>query len=129
MQERDDVLPLIDVMALTSVSEGLPFVLLEAMACGVPIVTTDVGACRELVEGLPDEDPPSGPCGVVTAIGASEQIARALVAILSDRELQDRMSRSGRERVERRYHERHTLQRYRQTYERLITSSASPQPR
>ncbi|HSI65299.1 MAG TPA: GT4 family glycosyltransferase PelF, partial [Candidatus Saccharimonadia bacterium] len=100
---RDDVLPLMDVMVLTSISEGLPFVLLEAMASGIPVVSTDVGACRELIEGRHGEDPPLGPCGIVTEIGATEQIARALVWILSNRQLQDQMSRSGRVRVQRHY--------------------------
>lgn len=124
LRERDDVLPLMDVMVLTSVSEGLPFVLLEAMACGIPIVSTDVGACRELIEGRQGEDPPLGPCGAVTAVGATDQIARALIHILSDRTLQEQMSRAGRARVERHYHERDTLGDYRQIYEQLMATSA-----
>jgi glycosyltransferase involved in cell wall biosynthesis len=128
MRSRDEVLPLMDVMALTSVSEGLPFVLLEAMACGVPIVTTEVGACRELVEGRPEEDPPSGPCGIVTEIGATEQLARALVTLLTDRALQERMTHSGRDRVLRHYHERDVLQRYRHVYEHLMTRSPVQRP-
>lgn len=120
LRKRDDVLPLMDVMVLTSVSEGLPFVLLEAMACGVPIVSTDVGACRELIEGRQGEDPPLGACGIVTEISATDQLARGLVQVLSDRALQEQMSRSGRERVLRHYHERDTLGDYRQIYENLM---------
>jgi glycosyltransferase involved in cell wall biosynthesis len=125
LRKREEVLPLMDVMVLTSISEGLPFVLLEAMASGVPIVSTDVGACRELLEGGHDENPPLGPCGVVTEIGATDQIARALIRLLSHRDLQDQMSHSGRERVQRHYHERHTLSLYRKIYESLMAPSAA----
>jgi glycosyltransferase involved in cell wall biosynthesis len=56
-----------DVFVLASVrrSEGLPTVLLEAMASGVPVVTTEVGGVREIVTDgvtgrvVPPEDPPA----------------------------------------------------------------------
>lgn len=49
----------IDVMVLTSISEAQPLVLLEAGAASIPCVTTDVGSCREIIEGLPEEAPNS----------------------------------------------------------------------
>jgi glycosyltransferase involved in cell wall biosynthesis len=49
--ERGDLLAQIDVMAMSSISEGLPFVVLEAFGAGVPVVSTDVGACPELIHG------------------------------------------------------------------------------
>ena len=41
-----------DVVALTSISEAQPLALLEAAATGLPVVTTDVGSCREIIEGF-----------------------------------------------------------------------------
>jgi len=123
LRKRDDVLPLMDVMALTSISEGLPFVAIEALACGVPLVSTDVGACREICEGMPDENPPLGAAGFIAPVGDTEQIARALIRLLEDRDLQRRMSDAGRLRAREHYHERRTLGAYKDLYERLMRPS------
>ena len=124
MKNRDDVLPLMDVMVLTSISEGLPFVALESLASGVPMVSTDVGACRELLEGRPDEEPPLGPSGLLTEIGNTDQIARALVRVLTDHELRDKMTEAGRARTITYYHERGVLASYRSLYDQLMGESA-----
>ncbi len=120
MRKRDEILPLMDVMVLTSISEGLPFVALESFATGVPIVSTDVGACRELIEGRSDEAPPLGAAGSITEIGNTDQIASALIKILTDRKLQTSMSEAGRRRARDHYHESHVLTSYRQLYQGLI---------
>lgn len=124
LRNRNDVLPLMDVMVLTSISEGLPFVALESLASGVPMVSTDVGACRELLEGRPDETPALGPAGLITEIGNTDQIARALVRVLSDATLQQQMSDAGRARVETYYHERGVLDSYRKLYEQFMAPGA-----
>lgn len=128
LRQRDDILPLMDVMVLTSVSEGLPFVVLEAMACGVPLVSTDVGACRELLEGQAGETPALGHCGLTTEVGDSEQIARALIRLLEDTDLQAKMSAAGRERAYRFYHESHALGSYWQLYQELVSATAASNP-
>ena len=58
-------------MALTSISEAQPLVLLEAMAAGVPVLATDVGSCREIIEGATDEDKALGKAGEVVSIASS----------------------------------------------------------
>ena len=50
----------IDFTLLTSISEGQPLAVLEAMAAGRPAVTTDVGSCQELIMG-PGDDFGPGP--------------------------------------------------------------------
>ena len=87
----------IDVFAFSSRrrSEGMPTAILEAMACGKPVVATDVGAVRELVEDrvtgylVPPDDP--------------EALADAIAGLLDDDELRAGIGRAGRERAIERF--------------------------
>src|SRR5207247_9193674 len=67
----------IDVLVLTSFSEGQPLVILEAGAAGIPVVASDAGACRELLEGRGNADRPIGPSGIVTRLAAPGATAAA----------------------------------------------------
>ena len=63
------IIPAFDFLCLSSLREAFPLVLCEALACGVPCVTTDVGDCRNIVNGL----------GRVVPPGDLHQLAQALV--------------------------------------------------
>ena len=82
--DRGELLAQIDIMVLTSISEGLPFVVLEAFGASIPVVSTDVGACADLINGQPDEEPALGAAGAVTRVGDPQAIAQAIVQILID---------------------------------------------
>jgi glycosyltransferase involved in cell wall biosynthesis len=69
----------LDVLVLTSRSEGLPIVLLEGQALGVPVVTTDAGGARETVR--------DGETGFVVPCGDSGQLAARIVQLLGDERL------------------------------------------
>lgn len=81
-----DYLGHIDVLVLTSISEALPLVILEAGAAGVPCVATDVGACREILEGRANENGAIGPGGMVAPVGANDELASAIALLLEDPE-------------------------------------------
>gem|GEM_PF-4738402 len=53
-------MPRLGLLALTSISEAFPLVIGESYASGLPVLTTDVGACRMLVEGSDEADPAPG---------------------------------------------------------------------
>ena len=114
------VFPQVDVLALTSISEGLPLVILEAAACGIPSVATDVGACRELIEGRTPEDRALGPSGIVTPLMSPADTAAALTKLLTDRSTAERMGRTALERVTRFYHQKNILRQYLDLYRVLM---------
>jgi glycosyltransferase involved in cell wall biosynthesis len=84
-----------DVFALSSRREGLPNSLLEAMAMGLPVVTTDVAGTKELVI--------DGQTGFVIPQGDAVGFADALIALADDPPLRTRLARAGRARVEREF--------------------------
>ena len=74
----------------TRYREGLPTALLEAAACGRPIVATDNVGCREFVE--------DGRTGLMAASGSSTELAGALARVLSDEPLADRLRHNAYDR-------------------------------
>jgi glycosyltransferase involved in cell wall biosynthesis len=106
----------LDVVVLTSFSEGQPLVILEAYARGVPAIASDVGACREMIEGRDAADRELGPSGFVTRVATPKETAAALVRLASDPTLRRRMGESGRRRVAAYYQRRDMLASYRALY-------------
>lgn len=107
----------VDVIALTSISEAQPLALLEAAATGLPAVTTDVGSCRELIEGF-EGDPVIGIGGIVVGACNPNAVAEALAAILGNDQMRAEMGRVMRQRTLSLYHK----ERVRRMYESLYAS-------
>jgi glycosyltransferase involved in cell wall biosynthesis len=80
-----------DVFVLPALVEALGVVLLEAMAAGLPVVSTRVGGVPEIVE--------DGENGVLVEPDASQELGNALIRVLSDGPLRARLSRAGQERA------------------------------
>ncbi|MCG8406984.1 MAG: GT4 family glycosyltransferase PelF, partial [Phycisphaerales bacterium] len=106
----------VDVVIFTSISEGLPFAILEAFNLGVPVVATDVGACRELIEGR-DGGGVRGAAGLITDVAEPEHTACALIRLLGDEELRARMGAVGRRRVEEDYRLTKVVDAYTELYD------------
>ena len=84
-----------DLFILPSFAEGVPVSIMEAMACGVPVLSTYVGGIAELVE--------SGHTGLLVAAGDSVALGNAIARYCDDFELRQRVSRTAREAVVARF--------------------------
>ena len=82
----DEILPKIGVLVLSSISEGLPLSVLEGFAAGLPSVTTDVGACSELIYGRENDpqDRALGAVGAVVGLADHEALAERCAQLLED---------------------------------------------
>lgn len=78
-----------DVFVLTSLSEGMPSVILEAMGCGLPIVASNVGGNNEIVE--------DGKSGYLIEGDNTEMLAKRLAALINDDSLRAAMGARSRE--------------------------------
>lgn len=103
-----------DLLLLSSISEGQPLALLEGFAAGVASVTTDVGCCREVIYGSGDDN--LGDAGVVVPVMDFEGMAEAVIKLARDNELRSRMAQIGRERIIRYYSYDGFIDSYKKVY-------------
>lgn len=107
----------LDLVVLTSLSEAQPYVIIEANCVGIPVVATDVGACRELLEGTTLPDKKIGPSGLLVEVANFEQTADAIINLISDKDMYVQMAEAGRKRVRLYYDQDDLLSRYLNVYE------------
>ena len=121
-QRIDALLPRVGLLVLSSISEALPLVVLEGYAAGVPVVTTDVGSCRQLVYGLPGDDALFGAAGRVVGIADPTALANACLELLADREAWHAAQAAGIRRVERYYTQDQMFAQYRELYVKAMNA-------
>lgn len=110
--DAPDVIAALDIFCQSSLWEGCPMVLLEAMANDKPIVATDVGGVREIVEDRIT--------GILVPPADPNALAEAISRLLIDKVMAEGMGRSGRERVEQFFTLDLMLQRYERLYLDLL---------
>ena len=99
-----------DISALSSISEGFPFTVLESMACARPVVGTDVGGVREALEGFGVVVPPRDP----------DAFGEGVITLLENDEMRVELGRRAREQVLLRFRTATSVDGYRQLYDELI---------
>ncbi|SFG27030.1 Glycosyltransferase involved in cell wall bisynthesis [Lachnospiraceae bacterium C7] len=105
----------LDFTILTSISEGQPLSVLESMAARRPAVTTEVGCCRELLEGAPGDD--LGIAGYLAPPMQREALAAAMLKMCKSRKLRLEMGEIGQRRVDLYYRHPKMIEAYKKLYE------------
>lgn len=105
----------LDFTILTSISEGQPLSVLESMAARRPCVTTEVGCCRELLEGAPGDT--FGIAGYCVPPMYRQGLADAMEKMCASRARREEMGRIGQRRVDAYFHHEQMLANYRKMYD------------
>ena len=108
-------LGLLDIYLMTSRFEGLPIALLEAMALGKPVVATNVGGIPEAVT--------HGAEGLLTAVGAIDELTNHVTQLLAQPRLRKRLGQAGATKVEEHFHIRHRVTAIETIYQMLLSSA------
>ena len=101
-----------DLFVLPSLGEGISNTILEAMACGLPVIATRVGGNPELVE--------EGRTGALVPAGDAVAMAQAMLAYSRAPDLAESHGRAGRAEVERRFSMEAMLRAYMEVYDSVI---------
>ena len=108
-----ELLQVMDVYCITSLREGLPLGLMEAMAAGLPVIGTNVQGIRDVI--TPDVD------GVLVELGDVTALKIALIGLIGNEQWRNDLGRAGHKKVVQKY----SLQRCVHEYEQLFLSLAN----
>ena len=125
--DPEDFYPALDIVALSSLNEGTPLTLIEAMANARPVVATAVGGVVDLLGGTipPDEEEPGYTIcerGILVRSGDVEGFARGLLRLIEDEALRGRLSQRGRDFVLRNYPKERLLADMAELYAELLVN-------
>lgn len=107
---RDDVtciLPKLDIFALTSIAEGIPLTILEAMAANVPVISTDVGGISEILDSS---------CGILVPANNAHALASAITDTLNNKNATQLRIRSAFGKVNSEFNQENMIEKYRALY-------------
>lgn len=101
-----------DLFVLNSTLEGMPLVLLEAMSCRLPVITTPAGGIPELVR--------PGIDGIVTKTFEPEELAGAIIELLENDSKREALGKAGRRRVEESFAASKIVPMYEQVFQSVL---------
>lgn len=110
-----DLLAMMDVLVLPSLSEGIPMVLLEALALARPVVASAVGGIPEVIEDRVS--------GWLVAPRRDGEIADACIALMNDGDLADRFGLAGQQRVSQHFSVRSMAEKVAGVYRTLLQTT------
>jgi len=118
VENPHQLMPIFDVFVSTSLNEGMSNVILEAMACGKPIVATDVGDNGKLVEASGN--------GFLVQVEDSTLLESSIKLLLTDKDLNQRFGVRSRNLVEEKFGIMNMVSSYQETYLEAIVKKRGP---
>lgn len=107
-----------DFTVLSSISEGQPLSVLESFAAGRPCVTTDVGCCKELLNGTgPDQE---GLAGLCVPPMQPQALGLAMEELCRDKDLRLAMGQAGKRRARKYFQHRDMIRNYQAAYDEVF---------
>ena len=110
-----EILSSLDILILPSLSEGFPIILLEAMASSCPIVASEVGGVKELIE--------NGKTGLLVPSADSQALAEAIRELLQNKEKAQSMGSFAQRIVRESFSLNRMIAQTEDTYEQLISAA------
>lgn len=108
------------VVCVPSRHEGLMRTMIEAMAAGCPVVSTDVASARELLEA------PGEPAGIVVPIDFQDEMAESLIRLCRDGQLSTELGRNGKTIANVLFQRERVINAYQGVYDQLLAGRADP---
>lgn len=105
----------LDFTILTSISEGQPLSILESFAAGRACVATDVGCCRELIEG-----DGLGRAGLIVPPMHKDLLAQSMIWLCRNPRERQKMELAGKARVQNSYTHERSMEKYRKLYQEVL---------
>jgi glycosyltransferase involved in cell wall biosynthesis len=98
-----------DIVILSSLREGFPYTVVEAMSCGKVVVSTDVGGVREALEG----------CGSLVTSRHPQELALAVLKLLGDKRMRDTLEANALKKIGEKFSLERSIDEYRRLYGEL----------
>lgn len=105
----------LDLLLLTSISEGQPLSILEGLASGIPFIATDVGNCREILNGWTDV----GKAGVIIPPTSYTDLGKELIKLYQNKNRLKEYAENGKIIVKKYYTKDFYINRYKEIYKKL----------
>jgi glycosyltransferase involved in cell wall biosynthesis len=117
----EDLYPGFDIYALPSYREGFPRSAMEAAACGLPVIATDIRGCRQVVD--------DGENGLLVPLHDADALALAIAELAADPSRRARMGLRSRQKAEADFDDQDVIRKTLNVYERLPLPSSSTNTR
>ncbi|MFA5948635.1 MAG: glycosyltransferase family 4 protein, partial [Candidatus Gracilibacteria bacterium] len=116
--DTEELFLIMDVFVLASHREGFPRTVIEAMAENVPVITTDIRGCREIIENKKS--------GILVQLGDSKEIAEQIIFLFKNPEVAKEMTEVAKIEAVKNFDEKLVFEKIKKEYDRLLKKDILP---